>query len=116
MGNLFEADYHSGNIYKFASDGTRTTFATGLNNPANLLFEPPAPATNANNLLNLSTRAFVGTETGVLIGGFILQGTNSSTVVLRAIGPSLIARGVSDALEDPSHGVVRFIGKSDHLE
>ncbi len=102
MGSLFEADYNSGNIYKFTSDGTRTTFASGLNNPANLLIEPPAPATNANNLLNLSTRAFVGTQTGVLIGGFILQGTNSSTVVLRAIGPSLIARGVSDALEDPS--------------
>ena len=72
-GNLFEADYNSGNVYKFASDGTRTTFATGLNNPANLLIEPPAPATSANNLLNLSTRAFVGTQTGVLIGGFICR-------------------------------------------
>ncbi|MEP7072530.1 MAG: hypothetical protein ABI839_09105, partial [Verrucomicrobiota bacterium] len=64
-------------------------------------FEPPRDVTTANNLLNLSTRAFVGTETGVLIGGFILQGTASSTMVIRAIGPSLTAAGVSDALEDP---------------
>lgn len=98
-GNLFSADYNTGNVFKFTPDGTKTTFTTGLANPANLLFEPPRAS--AENLLNLSTRAFVGTDTGVLIGGFILQGTTSSTLVLRAIGPSLAARGVNDALEDP---------------
>jgi hypothetical protein len=67
-----------------------------LSNPGNVYFQP-----SANNLLNLSTRAFVGTETGVLIGGFILQGSAQSTLVLRAIGPSLAAFGVNDALEDP---------------
>jgi hypothetical protein len=30
-GNLFEADENSGNIYKFASDGSRTSLASGLN-------------------------------------------------------------------------------------
>jgi sugar lactone lactonase YvrE len=29
--NLFEADWYSGNIYEFAPNGARTTFATGLN-------------------------------------------------------------------------------------
>jgi hypothetical protein len=95
-GNLFAADYNSGRIYRFTPGGTRTTFAMGLNNPANVHFEP-----SANNLINLSTRAFVGTGTGVLIGGFILQGSATTTVVLRAIGPSLAAFGVNDALEDP---------------
>lgn len=95
-GNLFEADYHSGNVYRFTPSGTRSTFTSGLVNPDNIHFQPPA-----NNLLNLSTRAFVGTQTGVLIGGFILQGSATSTVVLRAIGPSLSAHGVNDALEDP---------------
>lgn len=56
----------------------------------------PAPA-----LLNLSTRAFVGTGNNVLIGGFIIQGTEPATVVLRAIGNSLSARGVSNPLNDP---------------
>ncbi len=100
-GDLFAADYNSGTIFRFAPSGTRSTFATGLANPANLQFEPPRAVTTANNLLNLSTRAFVGTETGVLIGGFILQGSVSTSIVVRAIGPSLAALGVSEALEDP---------------
>lgn len=95
-GNLFEADYHSGNIYRFTPAGTRTTFASGMVNPDNIQIQPAA-----SNLLNLSTRAFVGTQTGVLIGGFILQGPAPATLVLRAIGPSLAAHGVNDALEDP---------------
>ena len=37
----------------------------------------------------------------VLIGGFIITGTNAKTVIIRAIGPSLTHRGVSDALQDP---------------
>lgn len=53
------------------------------------------------NLLNLSTRAFVGTGDKVLIGGFIIQGTQPTTVVLRAIGHSLAAVGITDALDDP---------------
>jgi sugar lactone lactonase YvrE len=106
-GNLFEADYNSGNIYRFTPDGTRITFKSGLVNPDNIHFQPPA-----NNLLNLSTRAFVGTETGVLIGGFILQGDNPATVILRAIGPSLSALGVTDALEDPFLEVFNDAGTS----
>jgi sugar lactone lactonase YvrE len=98
-GNLFSADYNTGNVYQFTPGGARSTFATGLSNPANLLFEPVRAS--ANNLLNLSTRAFVGTNTGVLIGGFILQGTAPATLVLRAIGPSLTPLGISGALTDP---------------
>jgi sugar lactone lactonase YvrE len=95
-GNLFACDYNSGNLYRFTPGGTRTTFASTLNNPGNVYFEP-----SANNLLNLSTRALVGTQTGVLIGGFILQGSAQTTVVLRAIGPSLSPFFGDDALEDP---------------
>ena len=57
-----------------------------------------APATIAN----LSTRGFVQTEANVLIGGFIIGGTNTSDVVVRALGPSLTQAGVSDALQDPT--------------
>jgi sugar lactone lactonase YvrE len=96
-GNLFSCDYNSGNIYRFTPAGTRTTFAIGLSNPANVYLQP-----SANNLLNISTRAFVGTQTGVLIGGFIIQGAAQSTVVVRAIGPSLAPFFGNEALEDPS--------------
>jgi Cysteine-rich secretory protein family/SdrD B-like domain len=40
-------------------------------------------------LANISTRAMVGTGTNVLIGGFIVTGTESKPVIVRGIGPSL---------------------------
>src|SRR6266403_31046 len=36
---LFESDFQSGTIFKFTSDGTKTTFATGLNHPFDLAFD-----------------------------------------------------------------------------
>ena len=39
-GDLFEADWGSGNIYEFTPDGTRTTFASGLVHPIALAFQP----------------------------------------------------------------------------
>jgi hypothetical protein len=63
---------------------------------------PPYLTSNpAPNLVNLSTRAFVGTGERVLIGGFIIQGSEPATVILRAIGNSLPALGITNALEDP---------------
>lgn len=63
---------------------------------------PPFLASNpAPNLVNLSTRAFVGTGERNLIGGFIIQGSQPATVILRAIGNSLPALGITNALEDP---------------
>jgi len=50
---------------------------------------------------NLSTRGRVGTGDDVLIGGFISRGAASTTVVFRAIGPSLSSAGVSGVLADP---------------
>lgn len=60
----------------------------------------PAPAA-ADNLVNLSTRGAVGTGDNVLIGGFIVQGAQQSSMVLRAIGPSLAAKSVTGAIDDP---------------
>jgi hypothetical protein len=54
-------------------------------------------------LANISTRGSVGTGDDVLIGGFILgpDGGVSSTILARAIGPSLAAAQVAGPLEDP---------------
>ncbi len=60
------------------------------------LYSNPA----SSNLVNLSTRALVGTDGNVLIGGFIIQ-NSSATIILRAIGHSLAARGISSPLFDP---------------
>ena len=52
--------------------------------------------------LNLSTRGLVSTGDNVLIGGFVVSGTDPrKRVVLRALGPSLSGFGLSDVLRDP---------------
>jgi hypothetical protein len=59
-------------------------------------------ASPAPNLVNLSTRGLVSSGENVLIGGFIIQGSQPVTVVLRAIGFSLASHGLQDALADPT--------------
>jgi cyclophilin family peptidyl-prolyl cis-trans isomerase len=54
------------------------------------------------SLLNISTRGNVQTGDNVMIGGFIIGGNGSQQVLVRAIGPSLGAFGVSDPLADPT--------------
>jgi hypothetical protein len=51
--------------------------------------------------LNLSARGLVSIGDNVLIGGFIVSGTEPKTMVLRALGPSLSGFGLSDVLSDP---------------
>ena len=53
-------------------------------------------------LMNISTRALIGTGENVLIGGFIVQGSQPATVILRALGYSLREVGIGGALRDPT--------------
>ena len=55
----------------------------------------------ANRMANISTRGLVGPGQGQLIGGFIITG-GPKQVIIRALGPSLAAAGVSPAAADPS--------------
>ena len=50
---------------------------------------------------NIATRGFVESGDNVMIGGFIVGGSQNRTVLARAIGPSLTAVGVPNALQDP---------------
>jgi hypothetical protein len=57
----------------------------------------PDPA----KLANISTRLQINGGEQVGIGGFIITGSASKKVIVRAIGPSLGAQGVSGPLGDP---------------
>jgi phospholipase/lecithinase/hemolysin len=59
-------------------------------------------AAAVSSLANISTRGLVQTGDDVLIAGFIVGNGGSDTVVVRAIGPSLAAAGVSNPLADPT--------------
>jgi hypothetical protein len=60
---------------------------------------PPIPL---SHLRNISTRAFVETGDNVLIGGFIIQGSGTKRVIIRAIGPELTQYGVPNPLFNPT--------------
>jgi uncharacterized repeat protein (TIGR03803 family) len=53
-------------------------------------------------LLNIATRMRVLTGDNVLIGGFIITGTEPKKVMIRGIGPSLGSVGIPGALADPT--------------
>ena len=100
--------------YTFVVTGKDSTLGIGLVETYDL--SPLAAA----RLANLSTRGSIGTGDGVLIGGFIVGQTESNTVVIRAIGPSLASFGIADPLSDPmltvfdSNGVA--LGSNDNWE
>ena len=56
-----------------------------------------------SKLANISTRAFVGTGGNIVIAGFML-GNNGGDgrIIVRGLGPSLSAFGVSPALANPT--------------
>jgi hypothetical protein len=61
-GNLFETDNASGTIYELRPGGARSTFASGMNAPAQLAFQGetlPVPETSALGLLAVGVTAFL---------------------------------------------------------
>jgi hypothetical protein len=63
-------------------------------------------AENTNSQLsNISSRGFVDVNNDIMIGGLIVGGANTdgkATVLVRAIGPSLVSSGVQGPLADPT--------------
>jgi hypothetical protein len=66
-----------------------------------------------SKLANISTRGFVETDNGVMIGGLIVGpsfGAGSAKVVVRALGPSLANLEINDTLSDPTLDLVNASG------
>jgi N-acetylneuraminic acid mutarotase len=70
-----------------------------LNTGRRYCAQPPAVL---SQLGNISTRAFVQTGENVMIGGFIVQGSQTKRVIIRAIGPELAQHGVPNPLFNPT--------------
>jgi len=58
--------------------------------------------TTESQLGNISARAFVQTGDNVVIGGFVVQGSEPKRIIIRAIGPELTQYGVPNALSNPT--------------
>lgn len=83
-----------------------TSTARGTAAPTPPPWTASPPSSPGGRLVNLSTRAYVGTGDHVVIGGFAVSGARTQ-VLIRAIGPSLAGAGVSGVLDDPTVSVYR---------
>jgi hypothetical protein len=86
------------------SPGAYTAVVRGANNTAGIAVVEAydLDADRSSKLANIATRGFIQTGDNVMIGGFILGGgTGATKVVVRGIGPSLGAFGITNPLLDP---------------
>lgn len=86
------------------SPGGYTAVVRGQNNTTGLALVEAYEVDLANGnskLINLSTRSVVRTSPEVQIAGFIIGGTGSKKVLIRASGPALTKYGVPAVLADP---------------
>ncbi|MEY2500441.1 MAG: hypothetical protein QOI07_775 [Verrucomicrobiota bacterium] len=98
-GNLIVADNANGATLRYTPEGVKSTvFASDFNTPQFVAVEPAQ-----HTLLNISTRGSIQGGNDVLIAGFVIGGNGpvGTTVVVRALGPSLSAFGITNPLPDP---------------
>jgi len=67
-------------------------------------------STGTARLINISTRAQVGTGANILIPGFVIGGTGTEQLLVRGDGPGLTQFGVGGVLAQPSLGVYNSAG------
>jgi hypothetical protein len=94
-------DYEAG-IVKVLNPGAYTAVVAGkgVTTGVGLVEVYDLDQATDSKLANISTRGFVNKGDDVLIGGTIVLGSGTTTVLFRAIGPSLA--GVANALQDPT--------------
>ena len=94
----------SGIVTSLQPNASYTAILAGKNNGTGVGLVEVYDTNQAANseLANISTRGFVQTGDNVMIGGFILGGSNGNTsVAVRGVGPSLAQVGITDVLADP---------------
>ncbi len=93
-----------------AIDGTRTVQLRGAGAGIVLLELYDTGGADSARLINVSARNQVGTGENILICGFVVTGSGSRSLLIRAIGPTLASFGVAGALADPRIEVLRAGG------
>jgi hypothetical protein len=92
-------------------DGPRSLLVHGADGSAGVVLVEvyDLPASGAGQLTNLSARGYAGTGSQTLAAGFVLSGSKPRRLILRGVGPSLSAYGVSGALANPRLELFRTI-------
>jgi hypothetical protein len=99
--------FHAGS-YRVVATTDGASAASG----AVALSVAPTATSPAARLLNLSTRALCLTGDDVLIPGFVIAGTGTKRLLIRAVGPELVPFGIPAPLPDPGMVLKRLVGGS----
>jgi pimeloyl-ACP methyl ester carboxylesterase len=86
-------------------NGPHSAQATATGPGAVLVEAYDAGPNDGRKLVNLSARFQVGTGDNILIAGFVLSGTGTRQLLIRAVGPTLTNYGVTGVLTDPQLSV-----------
>jgi hypothetical protein len=91
------------------SDGVYSAQITGANggNGKALAEVYDADSSAPGRLINISARSLVGTGGDILAAGFVIAGTEPKVLLIRGVGPSLAAFGLSGTLPDPKLRIIR---------
>jgi hypothetical protein len=65
------------------------------------IFSGSVAGASEKSLVNISTLARVTSPTDAIVSGFVISGSTNRSVLVRAVGPTLSAFGVNDALKNP---------------
>ena len=95
----------------FSRDSTDTSIASVESDSATI-FVSNDRSSVAERLSNVSLRAQMEDEGPGLVAGFVISGTGTKRILLRALGPSLIGQGISNPVEDISISLFRLVGSS----
>ena len=102
-------------LYQTLANGLYSARTTGVGGTSGIalaeIYDASGSAqTSATpRLINISARAPVGTGAGVLIAGFVIEGSSTCRVLIRAVGPTLASYGVGGVLADPKLEVVQTV-------
>jgi hypothetical protein len=105
------------------NSGVIYTTSTTAVQPGTALFElylPEPAGTSGRKLTNFSCRSMVGSGDQILVLGFVIEGTQPLSVLVRGIGPTLQAFGVASPLSAPLlqlySGQNALLGSDDHWQ
>ena len=105
--------------------GNYTAIVRGVNDTTGVglveVYDLNNPGTVPSSVLrNISSRSVVLSGDDVMIGGFIVQGSGTKRVIVRALGPELTQYGVRNVLTDPTlelhNGAGALIASNDNWQ
>ncbi len=105
-------------LYQTIANGAYTAQVTGVGGTTGItlaeIYDASSTAytTSTPRLVNFSARAHVGTGDGVLLVGFVVEGTANRTLLIRAVGPTLANYGLSGALADPRLELIQMVNNA----